>query len=657
MKSIFGRLLTLLAIATVALTATAQRVIENPDFEYAKSHSLTIERITVTPQETRVDCYVRSRPGSKVTVAKKTIIRDKATRKEYLPTHAEGATLGKGLRIPAEGFARYTLIYPTIPATVKSVDFIEGDWDIFGLRLDGRKARKPARMANPATLTAKTAHPDEIPPLFTGGKAVIEGRIDGYDKRLGVDVFEMRSFTKATSVETMHAIPIGNDGSFRYEFELDGPSFMWVALGRVYTLPEMYMEPGRKLNVYLDLDRALENQIAGNDSIPCIHFGGSLGQINEEFIRAPQAPLVRTDKYAGSIPPSRAMAVIDSIHASRRAAVDSYIAAHPSLHPITRVLLATDTLAQRAYDHLNFLMYCRRPAGNRKIDPAMAQVDTDYYRDFMPALMATDSTILLYASVQPLLNRLAFCSLPELLGHVNKRVEHRNKYVKNGPNFLISSCNNLDDRTRYINEFLGVTEPPFLWQLTANAALCSFNRQSLDGTEEQGMAVLDSMRCVTHPALREALKKHFKARYAVSPKPLPDNDEGRLMDSIIAPYKGKAILVDFWTTGCGPCRAGIKEWKEFRDKHRNNKEFMFLFITNDVESPQSAYDKFVAENLSNDICLRISISDFNRLRSLFNFAGIPRYVLIMPDGRVADSNFPLKEDELIRRLAELGVVL
>ena len=65
----------------------------------------------------------------------------------------------------------------------------------------------------------------------------------------------------------------------------------------------------------------------------------------------------------------------------------------------------------------------------------------------------------------------------------------------------------------------------------------------------------------------------------------------------------------------------------------------------------------MAENLSNDICLRISISDFNRLRSLFNFAGIPRYVLIMPDGRVADSNFPLKEDELIRRLAELGVVL
>ena len=64
MKSIFGRLLTLLAIATVALTASAQRVIKNPDFEYAKSHSLTIERITVTPQETRVDCYVRSRQES-----------------------------------------------------------------------------------------------------------------------------------------------------------------------------------------------------------------------------------------------------------------------------------------------------------------------------------------------------------------------------------------------------------------------------------------------------------------------------------------------------------------------------------------------------------------------------------------------------------------
>lgn len=126
MNYLLRGLLTVVAFVGIGLCVSAQRVIENPDFECSKSHSLTIERVTFGPEETRLDCYVRYKRGSKVTVEKKTILRDNATGAEYLPTRAEGATLGKGIKIPAEGYIRFSLFYPNIPESVKSVDLIEG---------------------------------------------------------------------------------------------------------------------------------------------------------------------------------------------------------------------------------------------------------------------------------------------------------------------------------------------------------------------------------------------------------------------------------------------------------------------------------------------------------------------------------------------------
>lgn len=84
---------------------------------------------------------------------------------------------------------------------------------------------------------------------------------------------------------------------------------------------------------------------------------------------------------------------------------------------------------------------------------------------------------------------------------------------------------------------------------------------------------------------------------------------------------------------------------------------MFLFITNDSESGKEAYDKYVAENMTNDISIRIPESDYMHLRQLFNFNSIPRYILVDPSGLIVDHDYRLTDHRLKSSLDKMGITL
>ncbi len=76
-----------------------------------------------------------------------------------------------------------------------------------------------------------------------------------------------------------------------------------------------------------------------------------------------------------------------------------------------------------------------------------------------------------------------------------------------------------------------------------------------------------------------------------------------------------------------------------------------IFITGDSESPEDAYNKYVADNLAGETSLRVSASDFIRMRDLFCFSGIPHD----REGKVIENGFSYHS--LRERLAKLGVTL
>ena len=121
---------------------------------------------------------------------------------------------------------------------------------------------------------------------------------------------------------------------------------------------------------------------------------------------------------------------------------------------------------------------------------------------------------------------------------------------------------------------------------------------------------------------------------------LPKGKPTAIFNNIIKSHKGKILFVDFWATTCGPCIGSIKNMKEIRADYKNNPDIDFVFITPTNQSPERSYLRFIkSQELVNTY--RIPVDDFNYLRQLFKFNGIPKYVVIAKNGELIDDDYKM----------------
>lgn len=203
-------------------------------------------------------------------------------------------------------------------------------------------------------------------------------------------------------------------------------------------------------------------------------------------------------------------------------------------------------------------------------------------------------------------------------------------------------------RTEILMEYLDSTHIPFLWQLVLCNSVCATLDYAsgdiaakADSSSVRRMTALKNSisEMITHPVLKQTLEDVYYQYGKKQAYQLPPCEGTDVFRKLTEPYQGKILLVDFWSIFCAPCRLAIEKHADLRAKYRNHKDVQFIFITSEGESPEQPYKEYVEKHLKGEAVYRIPSSDYQRLRELFSFNGIPRYVLIGRNGEVLSDDY------------------
>lgn len=115
----------------------------------------------------------------------------------------------------------------------------------------------------------------------------------------------------------------------------------------------------------------------------------------------------------------------------------------------------------------------------------------------------------------------------------------------------------------------------------------------------------------------------------------------------LADYKGKYLLLDFWSIGCDPCRRAQPEMKRLGEVYRD-----VLTVISITQDGETSWKKYSAEQGIEGVNLR----DPKRgagLSGRYSVERIPHYVLISPEGKVITSWTGYVAGQLEKKLDEL----
>ena len=122
--------------------------------------------------------------------------------------------------------------------------------------------------------------------------------------------------------------------------------------------------------------------------------------------------------------------------------------------------------------------------------------------------------------------------------------------------------------------------------------------------------------------------KKFKERLMGKPAPEWTAVDIRGTPITLSALKGHVVLLDFWTTWCGPCRADGPALDSLYRKYGGD----LVIIGISVDEERSAVEKFLSEHHHD---FPIVLTSENRLPAPFWVHSYPTYVGIDRDGNVS----------------------
>ena len=151
-----------------------------------------------------------------------------------------------------------------------------------------------------------------------------------------------------------------------------------------------------------------------------------------------------------------------------------------------------------------------------------------------------------------------------------------------------------------------------------------------------------------HRLAQEAYVKLFPPQHVVVGKEMADTDLFDLQGNKhrLAELKGKYILIDFWSSGCGPCIMAIPEMGELASTYKDKLNIVSISTDNKNVWERASKEHPMTWNNWNDMKGQAGIY------AQYDQGGIPNYTLISPEGIILEQWMGYGEGSLKKRIGE-----
>lgn len=685
---------------------TVGTVMEHPQFGVASwsSNNLAIDKVELLPEATRLHMTIFHSPTSWARIVPETYIRVKG---EKLPlTSAEGIVPGKEFYSDSTNQTHFVLNFPAVAANAQTLDFIEGDgegafriWEV-ALTPEAQAANQPE---TPAEVKAWAELPDDGQPLVTpewkSGKAVVKGTIRGYKPEMGRDVAFYYDNPVAGG-QNMGSGTIADDGTFRVEVPVVTSDA--TVGGQIRGLRLAFLtvvSVGKETEVYIDLPAKSHHETD--------HKELNMEQEQYLFFRGAHADL----NNALHSPEGKRL-VVNAFHGSKEIlnlSLEEYKALHMAFcdKQVKKLEESSLPLKAKEYQRLRVQASVRYYLSMAKhfLEMAFREEHKLGTNDEMVGFNQPVYTKEYFSYWRELeMDNPKAVIVPNYSWNINECNFIVQKYYgDNYLNLVITKSVNellkdksLDKKARKtLKEFGKITTAEelmaarqldtLLWdrlgmegdkqvQICNREAICEIlgnpNSQVPDLTTTQILCrPLDQKMLIPEESIREAEKlshpffaEYVKERNAelaafiegqkqkggYTVHQAGESEGEALLVDIVSQFKGQVILIDVWATWCGPCRRAIDLFEPAKQALAD-KGVAFVYLT-DQSSPEATWNNMIPD--IKGAHFRLQDAQLRSLKQLFDFTGVPSYLIIDKTGKVVYAQTGFEGTERMKQRLE-----
>ena len=144
------------------------------------------------------------------------------------------------------------------------------------------------------------------------------------------------------------------------------------------------------------------------------------------------------------------------------------------------------------------------------------------------------------------------------------------------------------------------------------------------------------------PANDKAYAQALKQLYHTTPPTFSfDNYDGG--KSKLEDFKGKYVYIDIWATWCGYCLKELPNLKKLEEDYKG-KNMVFVSISEDNPEDVKKWRKMIKDKEMGGVQLIANKETRVQFDSFFKISGIPRFIILDPDGKIVNADAPRPSD-------------